>query len=202
MPRLFIKKNTQILVNQSDRTPKSSSVDSQTVQADLQLVNTYSTIITSPRILNKVQQNIGGKYNIQELAEMIQVKNTANSQVIDISVQNPDPKVAAEITNATARMFKQEIPNIMKINNVTTLSEAQFTGTEAPVKPQKALMMILAFFIGVLFAFCFVFIKLLLDRTFTSKEEVEEFLGLHVLGEVSVFQDGDPFRIKMQKENE
>ncbi|MHC5251463.1 YveK family protein [Listeria kieliensis] len=196
------QKDTQILVNQSDRASKNSSVDSQMVQADLQLVDTYSTIITSPRILNKVQQNIKGQYDIQELAEMIQVKNTANSQVIDISVQNPDPKVAAEITNETARIFKKETPDIMKINNVTTLSEAQFTGVEAPIKPQKALMMILAFFIGVLLAFCFIFIRLLLDRSFTSKEEAEDYLGLHVLGEVSVFQNGDPLAAKIQKENE
>ncbi|MBC1936807.1 capsular biosynthesis protein [Listeria grandensis] len=196
------QKNTQILVNQSDRTSKSNILDSQTVQADLQLINTYSTIITSPRILNKVQQNIGIKYDIQELAEMVQVKNTANSQVIDISVQNPDPKVAAEITNITAKIFKEEIPNIMKIDNVTTLSEAQSTGNETPVKPQKALMMILAFFVGVLFAFCFVFIKLLFDRSFNSKEEVTEFLGLHVLGEVSLFPNGDPFQMKIQEESE
>lgn len=67
------QKSTQILVNQSEST-KSNSVDSQTVQADLQLVNTYSTIISSPRILNEVQQDLGKQYDTAELAEMIQVK--------------------------------------------------------------------------------------------------------------------------------
>lgn len=192
------QKSTQILVNQSEST-KSNSVDSQTVQADLQLVNTYSTIISSPRILNEVQQDLGKQYDTAELAEMIQVKNATNSQVIDISVEHPDPKVAARIANATARTFTEEIPNIMKIDNVTTLSEAQFLGNETPVKPQKVLMLALAAFAGILFAFAFIFIKLLFERTLTSTEEIEELLGLHVLGEVSAFQNNDSFQTKFQK---
>ncbi|MBC1292357.1 capsular biosynthesis protein [Listeria booriae] len=187
------QKDTQILVNQSENSVQSN-LNSQTIQADLQLVNTYSAIISSPRILNKVQQELGKKYDIQELAEMIQVKNATDSQVIDISVEHPDPQIAARIANATAQTFTEEIPKIMKIDNVTTLSEAQVFGNELPVKPQKALMLVLAAFIGILVAFAFVFIRLLLNRTFTSQAELEELLGLTVLGEVSDFQNMDLFQ--------
>lgn len=192
------QKSTQILVNQSE-SKKSNSIDSQTVQADLQLVNTYSSIILSPRILNEVQQDLGKQYDAIELAEMIQVKNASNSQVIDISVEHPDPKVAARIANATVRIFIKEIPKIMKIDNVTTLSEAQFLGNEMPVRPQKTLMLALATFVGILITFAFISIKLLFERTITSPEEIEELLELNVLGEVSVFQDNNAFQTKFQK---
>lgn len=181
------QKSTQILVNQSENS-QTNSIEAQTVQADLQLVNTYSTIISSPRILNKVQESLKGKYNLQELTEMISVKNTTNSQIIDISVNHLDSKTATQIANVVTKVFTEEIPEIMKISNVTILSEAQFFGNEKPIKPQKGLLLMLAFFSGVLLAIFFVFIKLLFERTFVSTEELEDYLELNVLGEVSVFQ--------------
>ncbi|MEG0256179.1 YveK family protein [Vagococcus sp.] len=186
------QKSTQILVNQAENN-QTNSIEAQTVQADLQLVNTYSTIISSPRILTKVQGELKGKYNLQELTEMISVKNTTNSQIIDINVNYLDAKTATDIVNVVTQVFTQEISEIMKISNVTILSEAQFFGNEKPVKPQKALLLVLAFFSGILLAVCFIFVKLLFERRFVSTEELEEYLGISVLGEVSVFQNGTLF---------
>lgn len=182
------QKSTQILVNQSENS-QTNSIEAQTVQADLQLVNTYSTIISSPRILNKVQENLNGKYDLQELTEMISVKNTTNSQIIDISVNHLDPKTATYIVNVVTKIFTEEIPEIMKISNVTILSEAQFFRNEKPIKPQKGLLLVLAFFSGILLSIVFIFIKLLFERTFVSTEELEDYLELNVLGEVSVFKN-------------
>lgn len=184
------QKSTQILVNQSEKKT-TNNVEAQTVQADLQLVNTYSTIITSPRILEKVKDKLNGKYKTQELAEMIEVKNTTNSQVIDIRVHDKNPAVATKIANLTAQIFTQDIQKIMNIDNVTLLSPTQYTGEEIPIKPQKALMLALAFLLGLVAAFLFIVIKLFFERTFTSIKEIEELLGLPVLGEVSTFQKED-----------
>ncbi|WP_088839007.1 YveK family protein [Listeria sp. ILCC792] len=192
------QKSTQILVNQSESSP-NDSLDSQTVQADLQLVDTYSSIILSPRILNGIEQDLGNLYDTEELAEMIQVTNATNSQVIDISVKNPDPKLAAQIANSTAKVFTKEMPSIMKVDNVTTLSEAQFLGNETPIAPQKTLLLILAVFMGLFFAFCFIFIRLLFKRTFTSADEIEEILQLNVLGEVSTFHAFERAKKRLQK---
>ena len=47
--------STQVLVNQKET---DSQMMAQQVQSDLQLVNTYSEIIKSPRILDKVSKNL------------------------------------------------------------------------------------------------------------------------------------------------
>ncbi|MBC1937852.1 capsular biosynthesis protein [Listeria grandensis] len=180
------QKKTQILVNQSENIQKNN-LEAQTVQADLQLVNTYSAIILSPRILTEVEKGLQNKYDIQELTDMIQVKNSTNSQVIDISVDNSSPEMAAKIANLTAQTFKKEIAKIMKIENVTTLSDAMYTGKEVPIKPQKFLIMSLSFLCGVMIGFIFILTKLFFERTFTSAEEIQELLHLNVLGEVSEF---------------
>lgn len=181
------QKNTQILVNQSEKKA-SNGLEAQTVQADLQLVNTYSTIITSPRILEKVGKKMNYKYDVQELADMIKVNNTTNSQLIDISVDYEDPLVASKIANLTAQIFTEDIQKIMNIDNVTIISPSSYTGEETPIRPQKALMLLLSFFLGLVVAFLFIVIKMFFERTFTSIKEIEELLGLPILGEVSTFQ--------------
>ncbi|MBC1576047.1 capsular biosynthesis protein [Listeria booriae] len=180
------QKSTQLLVNQFTGS-QSTNVEAQTIQADLQLVNTYSTIILSPRILDDVSKYLGKEYTTQELADMIQVKNATNSQIIDISINHPNAKEAAKIANLTASQFTEKLPKIMKIDNVTILSEAKYLGNEKPVKPQKWLMVVLSFFLGVLLVFVYIFIKLLFDRRLTTTEEIEELLNVHILGEVSIF---------------
>ncbi|MBC2173358.1 YveK family protein [Listeria booriae] len=187
------QKSTQILVNQSDKS-QSNGIEAQTVQADLQLVNTYSGIISSPRILNQVQKELDDAYTFNELADMVKVKNTTNSQIIEIDVINANPRTAAKIANITAKTFSKEAPKIMKVDNVTTLSEAQVFDKEVPAKPNKLLMMGLAFFLGIVVAFAFIIIRIMIDRTFNSTEEIEDFLDVHILGEVSLFPSIDPLQ--------
>ena len=47
------------------------------------------------------------------------------SQVVSISVIDSDPTMAANIANTTAKVFKEEIPNIIGFNDVQLLSEAK-----------------------------------------------------------------------------
>lgn len=49
------QKSAQLLISQSE-TIAGNRLENQTIQADLQLVSTYSTIIMSPRILNEVSE--------------------------------------------------------------------------------------------------------------------------------------------------
>ncbi|WP_244964406.1 GNVR domain-containing protein [Listeria aquatica] len=76
----------------------------------------------------------------------------------------------------------------MNIDNVTIISPSSYTGEETPIRPQKALMLLLSFFLGLVVAFLFIVIKMFFERTFTSIKEIEELLGLPILGEVSTFQ--------------
>ncbi|WP_239256602.1 YveK family protein [Listeria ilorinensis] len=177
------QKDVQMLVNQSDQT-QGTTKESQSVQADLQMVRTYSAIITSPRILHIVQQKLDHAYTEEELAEMIQVNNSTDSQIITINVESSSPQESANIANQTAKTVQEEIPKIMKVNNVTTLSSAEVNQDETPVKPKKSLLMLLGLCIGIVLAMIFAFVRLFLDRTFTSLEEMQNILRINALGEV------------------
>jgi len=177
------EKKTQLVVNQSD-TSSNNGIEVQALQADLQLVYTYSTIITSPRILMQVNQKMNNIFTLDELSHMIRVSNASNSQIIEIGVTNENPEMAAQIANHTATIFQKEITDIMKVDNVMILSEAVRSKTEEPVSPNSQMMYALTFFIALLLGMSIVFIKLLRNQTFSTSEEVSEYLEINVLGAI------------------
>src|SRR5699024_10762128 len=91
--------STQVLVNQKET---DSQMMSQQVQSDLQLVNTYSEMIKSPRILDKVSKNLKGKYSSNEILGMLTVSNQAESQILNIAVENESREAADKVANEIA----------------------------------------------------------------------------------------------------
>lgn len=106
--------STQVLVNQKEA---DSQMMAQEVQSNLQLVNTYSEIIKSPRILDKVSKNLKGKYSSKELSGMLTVSNQAESQILNISVENESRENAGKVANEIANVFSKEVSDIMKALN-------------------------------------------------------------------------------------
>ncbi|MUN75627.1 YveK family protein [Enterococcus casseliflavus] len=178
------QKSAQLLISQSETTA-GNRLENQTIQADLQLVSTYSTIIMSPRILNEVSEVLEGSYDVAELSEILSVSNATNSQIIEINAYHQSPKIAAKIANTTANVFSEEIPKIMNIDNVTILAEGAVLPQETPARPNKFLLYSLTAFLSLLFAFTYVFLLLVFERSFASNTEIEEVLEVKVIGEIS-----------------
>ena len=65
------------------------------------------------------------KETVQDLTQKLDVTNERDSQVISVTAQDKDPKVASEIANVTAEVFKDEVAKIMSVDNVTVLSKAE-----------------------------------------------------------------------------
>ncbi|KMT58467.1 capsular polysaccharide biosynthesis protein [Listeria fleischmannii 1991] len=188
---------TEVLINQS--VPENTVVQSQDVQANLQLVNTYTSIITSPRILSAVSAILDDKYSIKELSNMINVSNASDSQVIRIQVQSKNPNDAVKIANETVRVFKKEIPKIMKIDNISVLSPAFYDSAMSPVKPHQSLMLVVSGLFGLVIGIIIMFVRDLFDRSIKSKEDVEAILNLPVLSMISEIKEADIQKFKNKR---
>ena len=58
--------------------------------------------------------------------QKITVASEQDSQVVNVTVQDPDPQMAANIANTTAEVFQKEIVNLMNIDNVNILAKAEY----------------------------------------------------------------------------
>ncbi|KGL45576.1 hypothetical protein BMT55_12855 [Listeria newyorkensis] len=174
--------STQILVSQTSEDENAVSQNAE-VQANLQLVNTYRVLITSPRVLKEVEKQTGGIYSVPELTEKFAVTTEQDSQVMNITVTDSNPEVAAKIANETATAFKKITPKVMKVDNINILSEADGSKGADAVSPKPWLMMLIGFIGGGLLGVCIAFMRNLLHSTFKEEEDLED-LGVPLLGSI------------------
>nr|EEK64867.1 Capsular polysaccharide biosynthesis [Bacillus wiedmannii] len=175
--------STQILVNQKKQ--EGTAIQIGEIQSNIQLTNTYKVIIKSPVILDQVNEKLNLKMTAQDLTGKINVANEKDSQVISITVEDKNPKLARDIANATADVFKGEVAKIMNVDNVTVLSKAEVAENQSPIKPRPMLNVAIACIVGLIASVGLAFLLEYLDNTVKKEEDVENLLGLPVLGIVA-----------------
>lgn len=163
----------------------SESKDDKTyTQSDLQLnqklVSTYSQIIKSRKVMQKVIDNEKLKYSVEELSDNINVTSVQDTELIKIEVSDRNPKTARKIANAIVPVFSDEVKRIYKIDNVSVIDEA--VAAESPYNINYAKENLIYILIGVVLASAAIFIMYYFDTSIKSSEEVEEKLGLTVIG--------------------
>ncbi|ONG71003.1 capsular biosynthesis protein [Bacillus cereus] len=175
--------STQILVNQKKQD--GTMIQAGEIQTNIQLTNTYKVIIKSPVILDQVNEKLNLNMTAQALTGKVNVANEKDSQVISVTAEDKDPKLARDIANATADVFKGEVAKIMNVDNVTVLSKAEVAENQSPIKPRPMLNVAIAFVVGLIAAVGLAFLLEYLDNTVKKEEDVENLLGLPVLGIVA-----------------
>ncbi|MBE7125127.1 YveK family protein [Bacillus mycoides] len=175
--------STQILVNQKKQ--EGAMIQAGEIQTNIQLTNTYKVIIKSPVVLDQVNEKLNLNMTAQALTGKINVANEKDSQVISVTAEDKNPKVARDIANATADVFKGEVAKIMNVDNVTVLSKAEVAENQSPIKPVPMLNVAIAFVVGLMASVGLAFLLEYLDNTVKKEEDVESLLGLPVLGIVA-----------------
>jgi len=171
---------TQILVN-----PKGNSEEFYSwsqIETDLQLINTYNDIITTPFILNKVIKELKLDTTPELLIDQITLSSESDSKVLTIEVKDPTPEQAVNIANVTAEVFKEEIPSLMNVDNINILSAAKVSDNPSPVKPNKILNIAIGAVIGLILGIGLAFLLEILDTTIKDEKDVEEILGIPLMG--------------------
>lgn len=174
--------STQVLVNQKE---SDSQMMAQEVQSNIQLVNTYSEIVKSPRILDKVSKELNRKYSSSEISNMLTVNNQAESQLLNIAIENESGKEAEVIANKISQVFSKEVPDIMNVDNVSVLSTADDTAKQ--VAPKSMVNLIIGLITGLILALLIIFVKEIFDKRIKSEEDVENELEIPVLGSIQKF---------------
>ena len=117
-----------------------------------------------------------------ELASAVSVTTTTSSQVLTLSATAETPAKAQAIANAVAKEFKEQIPKIMDVNNVTIVAEAPKGIKSYPNVKMITLVGVLA---GLVISLLIIIIKDLSDTTVRNDSFMTNELGLTNLGEIA-----------------
>ncbi|WP_156290935.1 YveK family protein [Oceanobacillus salinisoli] len=182
--------SSQFLVNQSNPNPEQQLTQTE-LRTNVELINTYNIIIKSPRILDLVIEEMNLNMTSGQLAEKIQVSSAENSQVVTVTVRDENPALATELANTTVEVFQEEIPELMNVDNVNILSEAELASNPVPVAPNPLLNIAIAIVVGLMAGVGIAFLLEYLDNTIKSESDIEKQLEVPLLGVITFVTDGE-----------
>lgn len=179
---MYHSSTTLILVGNNEN--QNLSLVQSEVNLNQNLVTTYSEIVKSRSVLNQVIEELGLSCNAEELSGRIHVTSIEDTEIIKIQVSNEDSEMAKEIATATSEVFRKEIQKIYKLTNVSVVDEASLE--RDPYNINIAKQLLIAAIIGFGGASALAFLVFYFDTTIKSSKDIEEKLGLAILGNVTV----------------
>ena len=177
-------KSTATLVLTRADSGESSAITQNDVNLNQKLVGTYSEIIRSRRVLNKVIKNLKLDTTWDVLQKRVSVSNKADTELISITVVSEESKIAPDIANEIADVFSDDIVTIYNIQNISIIDYA--IESQKPYNISYTKQTIIAFLAGVVISCAIIFVMFYFDTTIKSSDDIEEKLGITVIGTVPV----------------
>ena len=185
--------NTTMIVSNSnqnnDPNNPQTNVELGQIQANKALISTYSEIVKSKGIAERVINNLGLDMDYEEFSSKVSIEPVKDTQIISVKVVDTIPERAMDIANETANIFKSSIGEIMNVDNVQILDGAILPeeASSPNIKKNTVIGIILGFVLGV----AVVLFKEIADSSIKSSEEVTEYFDIPVIGIVPDSEQGN-----------
>lgn len=160
--------------------PAGQLIDYNVLLANQQLAKTYGMIAKSRTVEENVIQELKLPFKPEELDQMVSVNPVKDTEVLEIKVQDQNPYLAAQIANTMAQKFSSSVIEIKKVDSVSIVDKA--VPPDQPIKPKKVINVFIAFLGGIITAVGLSFLLEYLDNSIKTTQDVEEVLGLPVMG--------------------
>lgn len=170
------------MVSKTSEGGKSVDVQYNDILMNQKLVKTYSTIASSNKVIDQVILDLDIDIPPEDVKEKITVTSVGDTEIIKISVQDKDREFAADLANGTAVVFMDVVAETMKMDNIQVIDEAKVP--EKPIKPRALLNIVISGILGIMIGVGVVFLQEYLDNTIKTPEDVEEYLGIPVIGTI------------------
>ena len=166
----------------SRQNQDNNALTNSDLQAGSYLVKDYREIILSQNVLSQAIEELKLDMTPAELSKKISVSVPTDTRILSITAKDGDPKEAARIANGLRNVAAEKIISVTKVSDVTTLDEAEVPQT--PSSPNIRRNVLLGFIAGAgLMVVLMVVVEVLDDRV-KRPEDVEELMGLPLLGVV------------------
>lgn len=176
--------NATMIVSNSnqnnDPNNPQAAVELSQINANKALISTYSEIVKSKGIADRVIANLGLDMDYEEFSKKVSIEPVKDTQIISVKVVDTIPERAQDIANETANIFKSSIGDIMNVDNVQILDGA--TLPEEPSSPKIGKNTAIGLILGLILGIAIVMIKELSDTRINTSEDITNEFDIPVLG--------------------
>ncbi|AUN15282.1 YveK family protein [Paraclostridium sordellii] len=172
--------NTTLIVNTEQNKSTNNMITGDQLNVTQKLTLTYGEIIKSRAVLDSVIEKLDLNMDYSELEKIITISPVKDTQIISVTVQNTNPKLAKDIANTIPKVFTKEVKRITKANSVEVIDKA--ITPENPVKPNKTINMAISIVLGIMVGIFIVFVLEYMDNKIKTPQDIEKYIDLPILG--------------------
>lgn len=174
------KSSTTMIVKGPEKQGQS---DNDQKYLNQKLMNTYSEIIKSKAVMDKVEKNLSIDLSAKDIINNIEVENILDTDIIEINVVGKEPKLVAKAADEIAKMSMEYAKPIIDVENIEILDEARISKGQARSNLRSNI--IIGGILGLVISIFIAFLLEYLDTTIKTPKDVKRHLGLSTIGIVT-----------------
>lgn len=163
------------------RQDNSGIVTNDNITSAQNLVSTYSVIVRSNTVLNKVISKLKLDMTYDELKEDVYVNAVDDTQIMRVAVRNTDKELSAKIVDAIADIAPDVIVETVEAGSCKVISTVMTRDKQVSpnIKKNTMLMIALGFMLSVI---SLIVINLFKVKKIMDDNDAQKYLNLPVLG--------------------
>lgn len=158
----------------------SAAINVADIQIGTYLTKDYSEVFNNWHVHEMVLEELDLPYSYGKLKSGLKVSNPENTRVLALSYTSTDPQEAKLIADTYAQKAREFIATVMDTTMPNIFEEALVPSS--PSSRGKKETVIIGFMLGFLLACALFTVQFIVDDRIFNGEDIEKYLGLHVLG--------------------
>lgn len=177
---------------------KTTSVTSLAdIQMGTQLTVDFETLATSRPVIEAVIKDLDLEATYDEVVEMITIENPADTRILKISVESPEPELSKNIADSMADATANRVAQVMSTDKPSVVEDAVIA--ENPSSPSLVKNVAIGGLLAGILVIAIIIIMLLLDDTIKTEEDIKKYLELNTLAMIPL-EEGET-SVKKQRMN-
>lgn len=117
--------SVKMVIQITDELTGTSTSADNSISLATRVGETCKIIFKDKLFLEELSEAIDNKYNMSQLADMINISSIEDSEILGISVTTIDPQASADVANAFLKTAPFFLKNIYNNTRIVALSEAE-----------------------------------------------------------------------------
>ncbi|WP_293982728.1 YveK family protein [uncultured Clostridium sp.] len=172
--------NTKIFVGKEATEQSDEKYSNNDVQMYQQLLKTYAELIKTNDLLEDSIRYQNYDIKSSDILKKLTVTPKADTQILEISYRNKDKVLARDILSLITDELISESSRLIPNGKLEVVETVRIP--EKPISPNKKLIIIIGFSVGILLTIGIVFLKNFITDPFKNNDEIEEMLSVPVIG--------------------